>query len=46
VRQLHLIKDGRRNGIDAQLMKKPVQNLTDDDIISISGYLASLPVSN
>ena len=42
-RQLYLIKDGFRNGPDAQLMKKPVEKLTDDDILSISAYLASLP---
>jgi cytochrome c553 len=44
-RQLYLIQDGRRNGLDAQLMKKPVEKLTEDDIISIVAYLASLPVS-
>jgi cytochrome c553 len=43
VRQLYLIKDGFRNGPDAQLMKKPVEKLTDEDIVSISAYLASLP---
>ena len=42
-RQLFLFKDGFRNGPDAQLMKKPVEKLTDDDIVSISAYLASLP---
>jgi cytochrome c553 len=42
-RQLYLIKDGFRNGPDAQLMKKPVEKLTDDDIVSISAYVASLP---
>jgi cytochrome c553 len=42
-RQLWLIKDGFRNGPDAQLMKKPVEKLTDDDIVSISAYVASLP---
>jgi cytochrome c553 len=41
-RQLYLFKDGTRNGIDAQLMKKPVTRLTDDDILNISAYLASL----
>ena len=44
-RQLYLFKDGRRNGLDGQLMKKPAEKLTEDDIISISAYLASLPVS-
>ncbi len=41
-RQLYLFKDGTRNGVDAQLMKKPVARLTDDDILVISAYLASL----
>jgi Cytochrome c553 len=42
-RQLYLFKDGFRNGPDAQLMKKPVEKLTDEDVVSISAYLASLP---
>jgi cytochrome c553 len=41
-RQLYLFKDGTRNGVDAQLMKKPVARLTDDDILAIAAYLASL----
>jgi cytochrome c553 len=41
-RQLYMFKDGRRNGGDAALMKRPVASLTDDDIINISAYLASL----
>jgi cytochrome c553 len=41
-RQLYLFKDGTRNGVDGQLMKKPVARLTDDDILNISAYLASL----
>jgi cytochrome c553 len=41
-RQLYMFKDGRRNGGDAQLMKKPVAQLTDDDILNIVAYLASL----
>jgi len=41
-RQLYLFKDGRRNGADAQLMKKAVAQLTDEDIVSASAYLASL----
>ena len=41
-RQLYLFKDGTRNGVDAQLMKKPVARLTDDDILNVSAYLASL----
>ncbi len=41
-RQLYLFKDGTRNGVDAALMKKPVARLTDDDILNVSAYLASL----
>jgi cytochrome c553 len=41
-RQLYLFKDGTRNGVDAQLMKKPAAKLTDDDIVAISAYLGSL----
>ena len=41
-RQLYLFKDGTRNGIDAQLMKKPVARVTDDDILNIAAYLGSL----
>ena len=42
-RQLHLFKDGGRNGTDAALMRKPVAGLNDEDILNISAYLASLP---
>ena len=41
-RQLYLFKDGTRNGVDAQLMKKPAAKLTDDDVLAISAYLGSL----
>ena len=41
-RQLYLFKDGTRNGVDAQLMKKPAAQLTDEDILAISAYLGSL----
>jgi cytochrome c553 len=41
-RQLYLFKDGSRNGVDAQLMKKPAAKLTDDDILAIAAYLGSL----
>jgi cytochrome c553 len=41
-RQLYMFKDGRRNGGDSQLMKKPVAQLTDADIINIVAYLGSL----
>lgn len=41
-RQLFLFKDGSRNGIDAQLMKKAVASMTDQDVLNVSAYLASL----
>ena len=41
-RQLHLFKDGGRNGADSALMKKPVVQLTDEDILNISAYVGSL----
>ena len=41
-RQLHLFKDGDRNGPDAALMKKPIMQLTNDDILNISAYVGSL----
>lgn len=41
-RQLYLMKDGTRHGLDAQLMKKAVAQLTDEDIVTIAAYLASL----
>src|SRR5713101_1717970 len=41
-RQLYLFKDGSRNGIDAQLMKKAVAQLTDEDILILASYLGSL----
>ena len=41
-RQLHLFKDGGRNGADSALMKKPVMSLTDEDILNISAYVGSL----
>ena len=42
-RQLHLFKEGDRTGPDSALMKKPVVNLTNDDILNLSAYVASLP---
>ncbi len=42
-RQMHLFKDGGRSGPDAPLMKRPVAQLTDEDILNLSAYLASLP---
>jgi len=41
-RQLHQFKDGMRNGGDSPLMKKPVSQMTDDDILAIAAYLGSL----
>ena len=41
-RQLFLFRDGTRNGGDAQLMKKPVAQFTDEDIVAIAAYVASL----
>jgi cytochrome c553 len=41
-RQLYLFKNGERNGLGAELMKKPVAQLTDEDIVNISAYLGSL----
>jgi cytochrome c553 len=31
-----------RNGGDSPLMKKPVSQMTDDDILAIAAYLGSL----
>jgi len=41
-RQLIDFRDGARNGPLAALMKLPVSKLTDDDIVAITAYLASL----
>jgi cytochrome c553 len=41
-RQLIDIQTGARNGAWTQLMKQPVAKLTNDDIVAIVGYLASL----
>jgi cytochrome c553 len=42
-RQLHLFKDGDRKGPDSPLMKRPVEKLTDDDILNIAAYVGGLP---
>jgi len=42
-RQLYLFKDGTRHSVDGELMKKPVEKLTDADILALSAYIASLP---
>ena len=41
-RQLIGIQNGSSNGTAVALMKKPVANISEDDIISISAYLGSL----
>jgi cytochrome c553 len=41
-RQLIIFKEGLRNGPDAALMKKPVGQLTEADIIDLSAYVGSL----
>ena len=41
-RQLYLFKDGTRSGPDSALMKKPVAQLSDEDILNISAYVGSL----
>lgn len=41
-RQLYDIQRFTRNGPGTQLMRPVVQNLTEDDILSITAYLASL----
>jgi cytochrome c553 len=41
-RQLYLFREGSRKGPDAPLMKKPVAQLTDDDIVNLAAYAASL----
>ena len=45
-RQLYLFKGTRRNGVDAQLMKRPVEDLSDEDIVAIAAYLGSLDPSD
>lgn len=42
-RQLICMQNGSSNGTAVALMKKVVAQLTEDDIISISAYLGSLP---
>jgi cytochrome c553 len=41
-RQIYSFKDGSRHGLEAALMKKPVEKLTDADIIAIAAYIANL----
>ena len=41
-RALYDFKSGARNGSNAALMKAPAANLTNEDIVNITAYLASL----
>jgi cytochrome c553 len=41
-RQMYSIQQGNRGGDSAALMKAPVMNLSDDDMIAISAYVGSL----
>lgn len=43
VRQLHDLRNGHRNGPWAPLMKPVVAGLSDEDIIGLAAYAASLP---
>ena len=42
-RQLNDIKVGTRSGPSAELMQPVVAKLTQDDMLAISAYLATLP---
>jgi cytochrome c553 len=41
-RQMYDMQQGMRNGEGAKLMRAAVEKLTEDDLIAINGYLASL----
>jgi len=41
-RQLYSFKDGKRHGLEAALMKRPVDKLTDADIVAIAAYVGGL----
>lgn len=41
-RQLLLFQSGERDGLGAELMQKPVADLSDADIVAIAAYLGSL----
>jgi cytochrome c553 len=42
-RQLYLFKSGMSNGGAAALMKPVVANMSDEDILNLAAYIASLP---
>jgi cytochrome c553 len=41
-RQLYSFQNGNRAGSSAALMKPPVTNLSEDDMIAIAAYVGSL----
>jgi len=41
-RQIYSFRDGDRHGLEAALMKKPVEKLTDADIVAIAAYVGGL----
>jgi cytochrome c553 len=43
VRQLYNVQTGANNSAGAQLMKRVVANLTDEDIVALAAYAGSLP---
>lgn len=43
VRQMYDMQQGARAGVWIELMKPVVQNLTNDDLLNIAAYTASLP---
>ena len=43
VRQLYSFQTGGHNGPNAQLMKRVVAKLTDEDIVALAAYAGSLP---
>lgn len=44
-RQMYDMQSGARSGEWAELMKRVVANLTDDDFVTLSAYAASLPAA-
>lgn len=41
-RQIYSFQDGDRHGLEAAVMKKPVEKLTDADIVAIASYIGGL----
>jgi cytochrome c553 len=41
-RQIYSFRDGNRHGLEAEVMKKPIEKLTDADVIAIAAYIATL----